>query len=80
MSLICISLTFVSFFCIKQKNEIFFLSGIFLFMTILMYFIYQIVVNGFQNALYGSKTDISYFILCIPFLLYFVLNEKKAIE
>lgn len=80
LSLICIALTFVSFFWIKQKNEIFFLSGIFLFVTILMYFIYQIGINGFQNALYGSKTDISYFILCIPFLLYFVLNEKKAMD
>jgi len=73
----CIIMTSISFFLIKQKDEIFFFSGIFLFLTILIYFFYQILINGFQNTIFGSKADISYFILCVPFLLYFLLNENK---
>ena len=73
----CIIMTSISFYLVKQKDEIFFFSGFFLFLTILIYFFYQILMNGFQNTLFGSKADISYFILCVPFLLYFLLKENR---
>jgi hypothetical protein len=77
LSFVCIIMTSISFFLIKQKDEIFFFSGIFLFLTILIYFFYLILIHGFQNTLFGSIADISYFILCVPFLLYFLLNENR---
>lgn len=80
LSFICIITTFISFFLVKRKDDIFFFSGFFVFITIMTYFFYQVLINGFQNTLWGSKADISYFILCIPFLLYFVLIEVKTNE
>lgn len=76
LSFLCIVLTFSSFFLIKRKEDIFFYGGLFLFITVLIYFIYQTQKNGFENTLFGSQADISYFILCVPFFLYFVLIEK----
>jgi hypothetical protein len=63
-----------SFLC-KSGNDDYFYSGLVLFLTILGYFIYHIIKNGFTSAYYDSYSDISYFILCAPFLQYYILKK-----
>lgn len=63
-----------SFLC-KSGNDDYFYSGLVLFLTILGYFIYHIIKRGFTSAYYSSISDISYFILCAPFLQYYILRE-----
>jgi hypothetical protein len=53
----------------KNNIQVVFLSGIALFTTVLIYFLYRIRIDGWINAFYNSSADISYFILPIPFLL-----------
>jgi hypothetical protein len=79
LSLICILLTFSSYFFLKQKEDVFFYGGLFLFITVLIYFIYQIQKHGFINTLFGSQADLSYFILCVPFFLYYLTNAENRI-
>lgn len=67
----------ISFF-IKAENEVYFFSGLILFLTILFYFSYVIVNNNFELAFFESKADISYFILCLPFSLYYLFIEEKT--
>jgi hypothetical protein len=72
-----------SFLC-KSGNDNYFYSGLVLFLTILGYFIYHITESGFTSAYYRSMSDISYFILCAPFLQYYIMreihNEQMAME
>ncbi len=65
-----------AFFC-KQKLDTFFFSGITLFTSIVIYFIYHIFRVGFHAAYLESVVDISYFIFCIPFLLYYLIKSEQ---
>ncbi len=76
LSIFCILISFLSFYFIKEKDDIFFFSGFFLFTTIMIYFIYHIITDGLNATFFGSRADISYFILCTPFFLYYILREK----
>lgn len=76
LSIFCILISFLSFYFIKEKEDIFFFSGFFLFTTIMIYFIYHIITDGLNATFFGSKADISYFILCTPFFLYYILRGK----
>ncbi|HPI19343.1 MAG TPA: hypothetical protein PKY56_03155 [Candidatus Kapabacteria bacterium] len=80
LSIFCILLTFLSFYFIKEKEDIFFYSGFFLFTTIMIYFIYHLITDGLNATFFGSRADISYFILCTPFFFYFILkgNERNS--
>jgi hypothetical protein len=73
---ISVSLTFL----VKNKTDKFFYSGISLFIAILIYFIYQMVKYGFEVSFFNSKTDISYFILCTPFLIKYLMDNGKSSE
>jgi len=65
-------------FLIKEREEIYFYSGLSLFLTSLIYFLYYIIKSGFQQAYFESKADISYFIFSIPFFLFHIIqNEIK---
>ncbi len=76
-SLLFIFLAFcLSFFC-QEETDVYFYSGLSLFFTILFYFGFVIFNSSFKIAFYESKADISYFILCMPFFIYFLfLNEN----
>ncbi len=78
LSLVCIGITFSSYYFVRKMDDVYFYGGIFLFLCIFVYFLYQCIVHGFQSAFFGSRADISYFILCTPFLLFFLLNEQKG--
>ncbi|MGK4566705.1 hypothetical protein [Flavobacterium sp. 3HN19-14] len=54
----------------KKESDIYFYAGLVLFLTILFHLAYTISKTSFDAALFGSEADISYFILCTPFLMY----------
>jgi hypothetical protein len=73
----CVILAFLSFFIFKNKNDVFFYSGIILFITVIIHYIHLIGVSSFNEAFFESRADISYFILSAPFLLiHFILEEN----
>lgn len=65
-----------SFFC-KQSDDVYFYTGINLFLTILFYFVYTMLQSSFSVALYESKGDVSYFILCIPFFVFYLFSKEN---
>ena len=67
-------------FMIKQSEDRFFFSGLSLFLAILIYFLYHVIRAGFQTAYIDSLIDISYFILCAPFLLYYLFSSKAITD
>ena len=62
----------------KKMMDVYFYSGLILFLTIIGYFSYHIAIDGFCNTLFESTADISYFILCIPFSLFYLIQETKS--
>jgi len=65
-----------SFLC-KKESDIYFYSGVVLFLTILCYFGYIVNKTGFREAFFGSRADVSYFILAIPFSIFYLLYEEQ---
>lgn len=59
------------FFGLLAKNSAqrFFYSGITLFVAICIYAGYHMNQSGVYTAYMGSKIDLTYFVLCVPFLL-----------
>lgn len=68
-----------SFLC-KNKNDIYFYNAIVLFISILIYLVYYIVNQGFIKAFTESTVDISYFIFCIPFALWFLASDEPKLN
>ena len=66
----------LSFF-VRDNKDIFFYSGLSLFLSILIYFFYHIFKVGFTKAYINSIADISYFIFSVPFLLEYLRLSKK---
>jgi hypothetical protein len=77
-TLLFILLSFIAGFYCKTETEIYFYSGVILFSSILIYFIYWIIQIGFRETFINSFADISYFILCLPFALYHVIKENDT--
>ena len=77
-SLGCIALSLLGYFVVKNPSDVYFFSGIILFVTIVLHFVYQSLVYDFHEAFFNSRADISYFILCVPFLLYYALSYPMA--
>ena len=78
-SFTCIILSFLSFFITKSINDVYLYSGLFLFLTITLHFYWKIVQFNIYDALFDSKADISYFILCIPFIIFHLIEQNKEI-
>lgn len=77
-SVVCVLFSATTFFVLKRKNDVYFYSGLLLFMTIIVYNGYLIKENNFNETFFNSRADISYFILCIPFLLYYVIESESV--
>ena len=66
---------------VNNKLDIYFYSGLCLFICISLYSIVQIFNSGFHVAYFNSHIDISYFLFCVPFFLYTLsLRESKLIR
>ena len=77
-TLMFLILAFISGLFCTSIRDIYFYSGLILFISIIIYFIYHINLIGFQNTFFNSDADISYFILCIPFFLFYILQTEKS--
>jgi len=67
-------------FTVKTNSDKFFISGLSLFISIFIYACYAVFDNGLHAAIFGNSIDISYFIFCVPFLLYFLLIDKPTVN
>jgi len=65
-------------FCCKKTNDVYFYSSAVLFISILVYEVYFICLNGFYWAFFKSVADISYFIFCIPFALFYYAKRISS--
>jgi len=77
--LIFMVLAFILSFFVKNKGDYYFYGGLSMFLAILIYSLYHIIRVGFTEATMNSIVDISYFILAIPFLFYYLytINSGK---
>lgn len=66
---------FLFCFC-KENYDVIFYSGVILFMAIVLHFVYHIINVSVYNSFIESSADLSYFIMCIPFLLCYMLKDK----
>jgi len=62
----------------QNSIDKFYFSGVVLFLSILIYALYQVAVSGFHTAFVDSDIDISYFIFAVPFLMYYVVNADRV--
>lgn len=77
-SLFCVLISFGSFWFCKDKKDVYFFSGLMLFFPIVLHYLYQFSLHGFVETFFNSRADISYFILCIPFFVYYlVINSTN---
>ena len=76
-SFACIILSFLSFFVVKNRLDVYFWSALILFITIAVHFVWMSMQHGMYEAFFNSKADISYFILCVPFLLFHIVSIQK---
>lgn len=67
-----------SFLC-KNKNDVYFYNALVLFVSILIYLIYYICLQGFTQAFTNSTVDISYFIFCIPFAFWILAHNNSNV-
>ena len=68
---------FMFLFC-KQNADVFFYSGVILFITIMLHFVYHALSTSvYISLIQESSIDVSYFILCIPFFLCYLLYEQS---
>ena len=75
-SICFVVVSFAFGFMCKNKLEVYFYSGILLFLTIAFYHILITLQFSFQESFYGSVADITYFLLCIPFFIQYILSEE----
>ena len=64
----------------KSIVDIYFYSGFILFITIIGYYCYHFWIEGFHKTFFDSSADISYFILGLPFSLFYILEKAKKEE
>ena len=82
LSIFAVFCSFFMFLFCRKELDVFFYSGVILFLTITMHLLYHSFDESFQKAIFESYADISYFILCIPFFLYYMLktDNKKIVS
>lgn len=78
-SLSCILVSAGFFFLCKRNLDVYFYSGLALFLTIIAHLIYQSMAHGFYSALFDSYADVSYFMLGIPFTLYYLFKADESV-
>ena len=76
LSLLAIFCSFFMFLFCKKDLDVIFYSGVILFFSIILHLLYHSIDESFQKAIFESYADISYFIMCIPFFLYYILKTE----
>ena len=76
MMAVILTITIVLGLCCKNFKQATFVAGICLFLANFILFIEKTWESGIEYSLLESGTDISYFVLCIPFLMLFVDTKK----
>jgi hypothetical protein len=51
-------------------------SAILIFIVIIIVFVQNVFIMGFQKAIFGSGVDISYFIFSLPFIIYSLYSKS----
>ncbi len=75
-----ILLALTSGYFTKNVKDIVFSSTCVLFITICFYFFYQLYTEGFHTPYdLNPKIDISYFIFCLPFGLFYLIERETVI-
>lgn len=65
----------------KNTADRTFYSGLLLFVISSIYFVYHIVTDGFYSLIHSSAIDISYFLFCLPFIVYYIVeNDSKYLN
>jgi hypothetical protein len=78
--LVAIFCSFFLFLFCKKDADVLFYCGTILFFTIMLYFTYHSLSTSVYEAFIEKSTiDVSYFILCIPFFLCYILKDKTEI-
>lgn len=77
-TLVFISMAFIFGLQCKNQKEIYFYSGLNLFLSIIIYFLYYFNEIGSNKTFYESSSDITYFVLCIPFFLFYLALDSNA--
>ncbi len=74
-----ILLAVVSTVFIRTNEDKFFYSGLVLFASILIYFIYHCVINTFYESIFNNIVDISYFLFCVPFFIKYLSDADTEL-
>ena len=77
-TLFFIFLSFIVGFVCKSKDDVIFFSGLVLFLSICLYYIFWIIQTSFVNTFFESGADISYYIFCLPFCIFHMLKIKVS--
>ena len=54
---------------VSDFREVLFSTGLILFVTATLSFIFTVHREGFDISFHGSRSDLSYYVLCVPFLI-----------
>lgn len=67
---------------IRQAEDRYYYGGLSLFIAIVFYGAYCVFRYGFYDAYWNSKIDLSYFLFCVPFLLYtlYRLQDERSMD
>lgn len=72
-----IIITILITFSVKNNADKFFISGISLFFSILIYACYSVYKCLSAGPFYENCVDISYFIFCVPFFTFFLTSSES---
>lgn len=81
LSVVCVALSIYFSFHTKSLATVLIFSSVSLFVPSLLAMITQILRYGFYNAYFNSRIDVSYFDMCMPFLIFYwstKINYKTA--
>ncbi len=74
-TLLFLAMAFVASFWVRSKQDVFFWSGLVLYASIGIYMFYNLYHRGLDEFFNGEYADLSYFIFCVPFFLWYLLEN-----
>ena len=65
---------------INDILDVYFYSGLVLFLIMSIYLVYNVIVFGIHSSFYESRVDISYFLLSIPFFFAYLSMSNSGLK